>query len=171
MTDILFESPNLAVRRFNISDDAFIFELLNMPTWKKFIGDRGISTLEDAVNYIVNGPLVSYSQYGYGGWVVMLKDTMQPIGMCGLFKRDYLDGPDLGFAFIPQFEGRGFAFESSMAAINHIKANYDIKALYATTSENNFRSQRLLGRCGFIPHGTVIPTGETEALILYYRSL
>jgi ribosomal-protein-alanine N-acetyltransferase len=171
MTGILFESPNLAIRRFNTSDDAFTFELLNTPAWKKFIGDRGINTREDAVNYIINGPIASYNQYGYGGWIVMLKHTLQPIGMCGLFKRDYLDSPDLGFAFMPEFEGKGFAFESSMAAINYIKANYDITGLYATTSTNNHRSQRLLERCGFIANGTVMPTGEAEALILYHRSL
>lgn len=171
MTGNLLETQNLAISRFTASDDSFIFELLNTPAWKKYIGDRSINTLEDARNYIVNGPLVSYDQYGYGAWLVMLKDTLQPIGMCGLFKRDYLDGPDLGFAFLPEFEGRGFAFESSMAAIDYIKANYDLKGLYATTSEINLRSQRLLERCGFITHGTVMPTGETEALILYYRSL
>jgi ribosomal-protein-alanine N-acetyltransferase len=171
MTDTLFETENLAVRPFNTSDDAFIFELLNMPSWIKYIGDRKIHTREDAVNYIINGPLASYNQYGYGGWMVMLKETLQPIGMCGLFKRDYLNGPDLGFAFMPEFEGRGFAFESSMAVIEHVKNNYNLDGLYATTSTNNHRSQRLLERCGFIANGTVIPTGETEELILYYRSL
>lgn len=170
MPDTLFNSPNLNLRRFTTDDSAFIFELLNTPTWKQFIGDRNINTNEDAVNYIINGPQGLYKQYGYGPWLVSLKDIEQPIGMCGLFKRDYLDKPDLGFAFMPGFEGRGFAYEACLASLQHIKGTYKIDKLYATTTEVNVRSQRLLERCGFIRAGLVTPPGG-EALLLYALTL
>ncbi|TSD63422.1 GNAT family N-acetyltransferase [Inquilinus sp. KBS0705] len=171
MTDTLFESASLATRRFNTGDSAFIFELLNTPAWKKFIGDRGIHTMQDATDYIINSPLASYAKNGYGGWLVTLKDTMQPIGMCGLFKRDYLDGPDLGFAFLPEFEGRGYAYESTMAAIAHVRSNYNITGLYATTMLANARSRKLLERCGFMHKGTLAIPNVDDSSMLYYLSL
>jgi ribosomal-protein-alanine N-acetyltransferase len=170
MNAMLFQSANLNVRRFKADDDAFVFELLNTPNWKQFIGERNINTREDAVNYILNGPLTSYQKYGYGAWVVTLKNTEQPIGMCGLFKRDYLDKPDLGFAFLPGFEGRGLAYEASIGSLNHIKEIYDLDSLYATTTNANVRSQRLLEKCGFVRTGLVTPP-DGETLLLYTLNL
>jgi ribosomal-protein-alanine N-acetyltransferase len=114
MNNMLFQSANLDIRRFNLNDDAFILELLNTPAWKQFIGDRNINTREDAVSYILNGPLASYDNYGYGAWLVILKDIQQPIGMCGLFKRDYLDKPDLGFAFYPGLKARAWPMKPAL---------------------------------------------------------
>jgi ribosomal-protein-alanine N-acetyltransferase len=170
MNIMLFQSANLNIRHFNLNDDAFIFELLNTPAWKQFIGDRNINTREDAVNYILNGPLASYNKYGYGAWLVTLKDTQQPIGMCGLFKRDYLNKPDLGFAFLSGFEGRGLAYEACVASLTHIRESYDLDGLYATTTADNIRSQRLLERCGFVRTG-LVTTPEGETLLLYTLSL
>jgi RimJ/RimL family protein N-acetyltransferase len=166
MSNILFESENLRFRRFLPGDKEFVFELLNTPAWKEFIGDRHIHTLIDAANYIQNGPASIYEQYGFGPWVAELKVTGQPIGMCGLFKRDYLDRPDLGFAFLPGYEGRGLAYEASTASLSHIKVNYTFDLLYAITTDSNLRSRRLLERCGFVDSGTVVST-EGEKLLLY----
>ena len=171
MAGILFQSPNLMMARFTHLDGDFIFELLNTPSWKKFIGDRGINSVADAINYINTGPLVSYQTNGYGEWVVSLKSTGQPIGMCGLFKRGYLDGPDLGFAFLPGFEGKGLAYESSMAAINYVRGTYGLKKLYATTVEINPRSQRLLHRLGFVQSGAIEPPVADVHLLLYTLTL
>jgi ribosomal-protein-alanine N-acetyltransferase len=163
----LFESAGLNMRRFTPDDAAFVFELLNTPAWKQFIGDRNINTLDDAVNYILNGPLTSYKRHGFGPWIAELKNTRQPIGMCGLFKRDYLDQPDLGFAFLPGFEGRGFAYEASVASVGYVRNTYALDGLYATTTADNIRSQRLLERCGFTSTGPITPPGEGPLLLFH----
>jgi ribosomal-protein-alanine N-acetyltransferase len=168
---MLFESPNLYYREFDTCDAAFILELLNTPGWLQFIGDRNIRNLEDAHNYLLNGPLLSYKGNGYGAWLVIKKDTQQRIGMCGLFKRDYLDHPDLGFAFLPNTQGMGYAYESSMATLRFVKPAYNITRLYATTTPDNVRSQRLLVRCGFKGHGEVAPPDGSKPLLLYNISL
>lgn len=167
MSSPLFESPNLIVSEFSVTDSSFIFELLNTSAWKKFIGDRNINNIEDAANYIHTAPLASYAKYGYGGWKISLKRTGEPIGMVGLFRRDYLDGPDLGFALLPGFEGKGFAYESSLATLNYVSETYNIQKLYATTVEINPRSQRLLARLGFVASGNISPPGTDFNLLLY----
>jgi ribosomal-protein-alanine N-acetyltransferase len=170
MIDTLFESANLNIRCITNNDATFIFELLNTPGWKQFIGDRHIDSLDDATNYLIKGPLASYEQHGFGAWLVTLKSTGQAIGICGLFKRDYLDQPDLGFAFLPALEASGMAYEASLATLTYIKEHFDFNNLYATTTNVNLRSKRLLERCGFILTGTVtLPDGET--LLLYTLTL
>lgn len=170
MSDILFQSTNLNLGHFTVDDAPFIFELLNTPTWKQFIGDRDINTQDDAVNYINNVLQYFYTQYGYGPWLVRLNNTGEPIGLCGFFKRDYLDKPDLGFAFLPGYEGRGLAYEACMAALQYINDTYEVDKLYATTTDANVRSQRLLERCGFVRNGLATPPGE-ETLLLYALTL
>lgn len=170
MSSILYISTNVSLRRFTPADAPFVFKLLNTPNWKQFIGDRNIDTQTDAVNYIMNAPMAQYAQYGFGLWLVQLNATEEPIGMCGILKRDYLDRPDIGFAFLPGFEGRGLAYEACRATLTYVNENYKVDKLYAVTTESNIRSKQLLERCGFTATGTVIiPNGQK--LLLYTLNL
>jgi len=168
MEAIFYESANLVLRQFNINDASFVFKLLNSPTWIRFIGDRGIYHEDEALNYLIDSPLKSYEVHGYGPCAVILKATGTPIGMCGLFKRDYLEWPDLGFAFLPEFEGKGYAYESCMATLAYVRENYEIGGLYAITNEDNVRCIRLLERCGFVEQAIISPSGGEERLVLYF---
>ncbi len=90
------------------------FELLNEPSFLQNIGDRGVRSLDDARAYIAKGPRASYAQLGFGLFHVSLRETGEAIGMCGLLKRDWLEDVDVGFAFLPAFWGKGYAYESSV---------------------------------------------------------
>ncbi|MCK7556597.1 GNAT family N-acetyltransferase [Chitinophaga sedimenti] len=103
--DIPIITQRLIIRAITLEDDNFIVKLLNMPSWLQFIGDRNVRTAADARQYIRSGPLRSYDENGFGAWVVMSKETLEPVGMCGFFKRAYLDRPDLGFAFYRNTRG------------------------------------------------------------------
>jgi ribosomal-protein-alanine N-acetyltransferase len=109
-----FETDRLILRELTVEDAPFILELVNDPDWRHFIGDRGIRTLVDAGAYILGGPVAMYRRLGFGLWHVALKDQT-PIGICGLIKRDTLDHVDIGFAFLPGFRGRGYAYEAASA--------------------------------------------------------
>jgi hypothetical protein len=93
----------------------FILRLLKEPSFIRFIGDKGVQNLDDARQYILDGPMVSYARNGFGLLLVQLKANEQPIGMCGLLKRETLDDVDIGFAFVPEFWNMGYAFESAAA--------------------------------------------------------
>ncbi|MES2266342.1 MAG: GNAT family N-acetyltransferase [Bacteroidota bacterium] len=170
MSNVLCTSANISLRRFAPNHAPFILDLLNSHTWQQFIGDRNINTHTDAANYIINVLMPIYAQYNFGPWLVELNHTQEPIGLCGLFKRDYLDRPDLGFAFLPGFEGRGLAYEACRAALAYMNTHYPLDKLYATTTDANLRSQRLLERCGFTITGSVTPP-DCEALLLYTLNL
>jgi ribosomal-protein-alanine N-acetyltransferase len=148
MTQIL-QTNRLIIRQLTLEDAPFILQLLNTPGWLKYIGDRNVRSLEQAENYIQNGPLISYAQHGFGLWLVTLKETSIPIGMSGLLKRDTLDFPDIGFAFLPDFGKFGYARESADAIINFARSELKINELLAVTQPNNEASIGLLIKLGF----------------------
>lgn len=161
----MITTQNLTLRRLTPGDAPFIFDLLNTHTWKQFIGDRNIKTLHDAENYILTMQQNFYDKYNHGLLLVSQKNDDKPLGLCGLLKRTYLDYPDIGFAFMPQYAGKGFAYESCEAIIK----DYPFDMLYATTTDENIRSQMLLERCG-LRHEKDIETPEGVKLRLYQRS-
>lgn len=145
----LLQTQNLIIRKLAVDDAPFIFELVNMPSWLQYIGDRGVKTLHDAEQYITNGPMASYEKFGFGLYLVALKDTQEPVGMCGLLKRDTLDNPDIGFAFLQKFTGRGYAFEAATEVLTYGKSVLGLTRILAITTKDNASSIKLLGRLGF----------------------
>ena len=144
----IIETQRLAIRPLNLDDAGFVWELLNDEDFLRYIGDRGVRTVDDAVEYIKNGPLEMYERLGFGLWCVELRVTKTPIGICGLLKREWLDDVDLGFAFLPDFRGKGYAFEAARAVIAHAIDTLHIQRLVAIVSPANTKSQSLLGRLG-----------------------
>ncbi|HEY1435325.1 MAG TPA: GNAT family N-acetyltransferase, partial [Thermoanaerobaculia bacterium] len=113
----VFETDRLVLRRLTAEDAPFILEILNDADWLRFIGDRGVRTLDDARHYIATGPVESYARHGFGLFLTALKAGGTPIGLCGLLKRDVLDDVDVGYAFLPQYRGNGYAQEAAAAML------------------------------------------------------
>jgi RimJ/RimL family protein N-acetyltransferase len=130
-------------------DDAeFIVELLNDSSFLRFIGDKGVRTIEDARQYILTGPMNSYERHGFGLWLVELKGSTTPIGMCGLLKRDILSDVDIGFAFLPPYRSKGYAFESAAAVMDYGRNVLGLRRIVAITDEENTGSIRVLEKIG-----------------------
>lgn len=131
------------------ADDApFILELVNEPSWLRFIGDRGVRTMEDARDYIRNGPIEMYARLGFGLYLTELKPDQVPIGICGLLKRDSLEDVDIGFANLPRFWGQGYAYEAASAVMDYGMRVLGHKRIIAVTSRGNEPSVRLLEKLG-----------------------
>ncbi len=145
---IILETERLILREFTTNDAEFIVNLLNSPGWLEYIGDRNVKNVKQATDYLLNGPIKSYKENGFGLSLVELKLDKTPIGMCGLLKRDYLDYPDIGFAFLPDYTGKGYAFEVSKATINYANDSLNIPFIMAITITTNKRSINLLERIG-----------------------
>lgn len=142
------ETERLRIRPFSLTDAPFILELLNTPAWLEFIGDRGVRTIDDAEVYILNTPLRSYEQPGFGPYIVELKDTSTPIGQCGLHKRPAWDDIDIGFAFLPKYVGNGYGYESASAMVAYGRDVLGLTRLTGITKPTNQPSIRLLKKLG-----------------------
>lgn len=145
--DIL-KTERLILRQFFTEDAAFILELLNEPSFIQNIGDRGVRTLEDARAYLLNGPIASYAKNGFGLYLVVLKETNESMGMCGLIKRPGLDDVDIGYAFLPKFWSKGYAVEAAQAARTYAEDVIGLKRLVAITDPANEGSIRVLEKIG-----------------------
>lgn len=143
------KTERLVLREFVANDAEFILELLNQPSFIQFIGDKGVRSVDDGKNYIASGPVASYQRYGFGLYLVELKDSRARIGMCGLLKRDSLPEADLGFAFLPEYWGLGYAFEAALAVLTQARDVFRLKRILAITSPDNEPSIKLLERLGF----------------------
>ena len=140
-------TPRLRLRRVNLQDAAFILRLVNDPDWLSYIGDKNVKNIEDAENYITNGPLAMYRHFGFGLMLVELKHSAEPIGSCGLLQRDYLDCPDIGFAFMPAFRGQGYAYEAARGVMQEAQS-LGIASIAGLTALNNEASMGLLQKLG-----------------------
>jgi RimJ/RimL family protein N-acetyltransferase len=144
----VLETERLILRRLRAEDAGFILQLVNEPSWLRYIGDRGVRTLEDARRYILKGPVEMYERLGFGLYLVELKQDAVPIGMCGLLKRDTLKDVDIGFAFFPGFWGKGYAHEAAAAVLQYGRGVLGLKRIVAITSPDNHSSIRLLEKLG-----------------------
>ena len=143
------ETGRLTLRRIGLGDAGFILGLLNEPSFLLHIGDKGVRTENEARRYIENGPLASYARFGFGLGLLQRRDGGEPIGICGLLKRDWLEDVDLGFALRPPFWGRGYAFEAASAVLVQAREELGLRRIVAVTSLDNGPSIQLLGKLGF----------------------
>jgi RimJ/RimL family protein N-acetyltransferase len=155
----ILETERLTLRTINPDDAAFYYELVNDPTWLEHIGDKGIRSVEAARTAIIDGPCVMQERLGHSLYVMELKSTGQPIGMCGLIKRDSLPEVDIGYAVRPAYFGQGYTFEAAQAVVAYARDVLGIKRLMGITSPANTVSINLLGKLGlaFIGHKPMPP--------------
>ncbi len=166
----ILATEKLRLRELTEGDTAFIIELVNSSGWIKYIGDRNIKTPEQAKAYLENGPIKSYQENGFGLWLVETKHNKNPIGMCGLLKRNYLEDPDIGFAFLPEFIGQGYGFEAAAATLSLAKDQLKLRTLCAITMPTNHASIRLLEKIGLKFIKSFYPPDNHEELSLYQMS-
>jgi RimJ/RimL family protein N-acetyltransferase len=145
---IVLSTERLHLRRFTLDDAAFVHELVNNPAWLRFIGDRGVRSLDDARRYLRDGPIASYAANGFGLWLVERKHDGAALGTCGLLRRATLPHVDLGFAFLERFRGAGYAVESARAVLAHALGELGLDRVVAITDPENSASIRVLESIG-----------------------
>lgn len=164
------ETTRLHLGLFSEQDAAFILELLNTPTWLRYIGDRKVHTLDEARTYIRDRIMKDYPTLGFGMYLLELKETGARIGVCGLIRREGLPEVDLGFALHSDYEGQGYGFESASAVLQHAFHDLGMNRLIAITVEYNKSSIRLLEKLGFSLEGTTRLPNDEEELLVYGKN-
>ena len=163
----ILETERLVLREIVEFDAEFIFDLVNQPSFIKYIGNRGIDTLEKARKVVEERYRASYAEFGYGLYAVELKETGEAIGFCGFVRREELPDADIGFAFLPQFEKKGFAFESASAVMKYGRETLNLERVLAITTQDNFSSIKLLEKLGFKFERLIKMPNDAEKLNLF----
>jgi RimJ/RimL family protein N-acetyltransferase len=162
----VIETPRLTLREISAGDAEFIFALMNEAAYLQFIGDRGIRTLENARAYILAKLAPSYAKFGYGLYLVELKGRQVPVGICGFVRRDALEHPDIGFAFLREHCSKGFALESARAVLNYGLGALGFTTVLGVTLPANQASIRLLERLGLRYQRMVrLPPNDQDSML------
>jgi [ribosomal protein S5]-alanine N-acetyltransferase len=165
--EIILETERLYLRKFIPEKDAAYFlALVNSPGWLKYIGDRSIHDEAAAVKYINDRVIKGYADHGFGGYTIIEKSSGKPIGNAGLYKRPVLEHFDVGYALLPEFHGKGYAYEASKAVLDFAKKS-GLKRVHAITVAYNDRSIHLLEKLGLKFEKTFRMEGDPEELSLY----
>ncbi len=169
--EIVVETERLILRKFTLQDAPFVLNLVNTPTWLRFIGDRNVHSIEDAERYLLNGSLKSYQEHGFGFYAVLTKESFQPVGMCGLVKRDSLKDVDIGFAFLPDSAGKGYGFEAATATMSLAKNTLKLKRIIAIVDPENEISIGLIKKIGLTYERMLQLSPDDIELMLWGKSL
>ncbi|HZW62938.1 MAG TPA: GNAT family N-acetyltransferase [Flavobacteriaceae bacterium] len=162
-----YTTQRLFIKPTEKEDAAFILELFNTPKWKQFIGDRNLKTITEAETYITQKMLPQRERLGFSNYTVLRKSDGIKIGTCGLYDREGVQGIDLGFALLPAYEKQGYAYEASKRVMEAAFFDFGYKTLSGITVKNNYASQALLEKLGFIKTGTLTLPNDNTPLFLY----
>ena len=165
------ETKHLNLRRVTLDDADLMLAVWNDPAFIRNVGDRGVRTVEEAREAMKAGALRLYEEFGYGPYAMVLRSDGTRIGICGLFKRPNLDDPDIGFAVLPRYCGRGFAEEASRAVVAHAREELGLRVLHAIVSPDNAPSIRLIEKLGLAFVEMITMPGEEQAIRLYSMTL
>ena len=160
------ETERLTLRWFTEDDAGLMLAVWNDPDFVRFVGDRGIRTLDEARDALRQGILAMYREHGYGPYRVATRDGDEPMGICGLFLRDYLEDPDIGFGLLPDFCRRGYAFEASLAVLDEARAT-GLDRVTAIVSPENAASIGLIEKLGLAFAERMRPPGDDHDVLLY----
>lgn len=166
----LIETKRLFLRPTLEEDDKFIYQLMNTDKWKLFIGDREIHSVSDAREYIISRMHPQLKALGFANNTLIRKTDNVKIGTCGLYKRDGIDGLDIGYALLPEFEGFGFAREAVSAALSFGFDDLGYEKISAYILPSNQASITLVEHFNFQLNGLRKLSNDDEDLNYYILS-
>lgn len=162
-----YETKRLELKPTDESDAQFVLELMNTPKWHKFIGDRNVYSVDDAIAYIAEKMTPQFDRLGFGNYTVIRKSDGLKIGSCGLYDREGLEGVDIGFGFLPEYEKQGYALESALKIKELAFNEFGLKTISAITSKENIPSQKLLEKLGLNYIKAMTLPNSDEEIMLY----
>ena len=161
---MILETERLTLSLVQDTDAPFILKLLNDPTFIQNIRDEGIHTLDEAKAHIRVKYTCSYQKNGFGMYLVSLKNSREHVGLCGIVKRDSVEYPDIGYAFLAEYSGKGYASESANAVMQYGIHILGIGRIVGITSIHNHGSIKVLGKTGLV-FSKIIATEDGECML------
>ena len=140
----LFTTERLLLEPVKLIDARFIRELVNTAAWLRFIGDRKVNSIADAEAYVqkmIDNPAINY-------WIVRSKTEETCIGTISLIKRDYLPYHDIGFAFLPAYGKKGYAYEAAVTVLQTFLKEPAFRTIMASAAPDNINSIQLMEKLG-----------------------
>lgn len=144
--NVILETNRLLLREL-ASDDAEDFYRLNLnPNVIRYTGNSSFKSIEEAREFLEN--YKDYQVNGYGRWAVILKDSNQFLGWCGLKFGEMENETDIGFRFFEEEWNKGYATESANACLHYGFAKLNLKRIIGRAMKENKASIKVLQKIG-----------------------
>jgi ribosomal-protein-alanine N-acetyltransferase len=154
-SDIILETPRLVLRKVIINDAPFFYELNSNPLVVQYTGDIAFKDLGTAEN-IVRFLQKQYEENSYARLIVIEKSTQTAIGWCGLKYHPDTKETDIGYRFMQQHWGKGYATESALACINYGFETLNLTRIIADAMKENIASINVLQKLGMTYFGETL---------------
>ena len=172
---IFTETERLILREIVPSDIDAMFALDADPEVHKYLLDsKPVKNKEDSKK-VIEFIRQQYTERGIGRWAVILKETGEFLGWSGLklnIGEEELNGYthfyDIGYRFIKNHWGKGYATESSKAALQYAFANLKLKTIYGITEIENQASHNVLLKIG-LKHIENFQYGKDNSTLRWYE--
>lgn len=164
---MILATHRLVIRELTVDDATFVLRLTNEPSFIANIADKGIRTLEDARSFLREGNWTNQARPGYGQFLVELKKDASAVGVCGLLYRDQHAMTDIGFAFLPEYWGSGYAVEAARALVDYGHSELGVESIVGLTSSDNAASIRVLEKLGMKFQKTVRMSDDDPGTAVY----
>ena len=144
----LIETPRLGLRQFRLDDVQDFFVLGSDPEIIRYAQDTPFSDLAEAYRVLREAPLADYEKYGYGRLAVVLKQTGELIGFCGMKYIQELGRNELGYRYKRQCWGKGLGTEAGLATLDYACRQLGMDEAIALILPENVGSIRLAEKVG-----------------------
>ena len=143
--EVICTTERLYLRRFDLADATFLYELNADPEVMKYTGDSAFKDVADARLFLTN--YLKSAPPNFNRWMVCLKANKLAIGWCGL--KLHADGViDLGYRLKQAYWGQGFATESAQACLDYGFNKLLVQEIIGRTATANINSSNVLEKIG-----------------------
>lgn len=168
--NIYIETERLILRKFVEEDYERLFLLDSDPEVMKYIGIAPLTKAEESKE-VVKMIMQQYEDNGFGRLAAIEKESGLLVGWSGLKLHiaeinGYKNFYDLGYRFLPETWGKGYAFESGKASLEFGFNDLNADAIYANAHSENIASNKTLTKLGFENKGEFT---EPDGICFWYE--
>ena len=161
------ETENLYLRRFTLDDAEAYWPLTSMPEIIRYTGDQAPTSIEEVRHILGTRPLQDYAMHGFGRMACIEKSSGRLVGFSGLKFVAELNDVDIGYRFLPECWGKGYATESARVLMQQGANEHGIERIVGMVQPENVASARVLEKLGLVFERELTLHGDTDPVHLY----
>jgi ribosomal-protein-alanine N-acetyltransferase len=141
------ETDRLRLRPLAPGDLDAMHRIWADPEVRRYLWDREEVSREVAAG-VISDSAACFEERGFGLWVVIDKEIVEPIGFCGIWRFEGRPGFELAYGLSPAHWGKGLATEAARAAIRYGFEDLGFERIAASADTPNFASLRVMQKAG-----------------------
>lgn len=160
-------TERLILRPFTLDDAEEYLPLVSHPEILRYTGESPVESLDEVRTIILTRPLRDYALRGFGRMACIEKKSGRLVGFSGLKYLEDLQEVDIGYRFLPDCWGKGYATESAMTLMRAGVREHNLRRIIGLVEPANEASAHVLKKLGLMFEKKIRPDGCHEDLDMY----